>query len=1200
MRIARPFLFAIFAIVAATSLAQDQETAVELAEALKDPDFAVQGEYVGPKRAMQVIALGDGEFEAVLFGGGLPGAGWNNGAPQRVDVDADEIAEIVDFNQMSRVERSSPTLGLKPPQGAITLFDGTKETFQKRWKPGAKITADGLLEQGATSVDEFQDFSLHVEFQTPFKPKARGQARGNSGVYYQGRFETQVLDSFGLEGKVNETGGIYSIRAPDLNMCLPPLTWQTYDAEFTAAKFDESGKKTADAKLTVRLNGVVVQQDVSLGHATTAAPIKEGPEPGPIYIQNHKNPVRFRNIWVLPKDASKEARRPLVPSYERLYVATGRDQEAAGRLLIGELGCTHCHQSKSPAVISKQAPILDNAGGRIRPDYLLEFITSPHSANPGSTMPELLSQLPAKNREHAAKAIASFLLSSGTTVDRPGHPKSAARGKNLFHTIGCTACHSPQDGSPITRSTSVPLARVADKYTLDSLTQFLQNPHAVRPSGRMPMLVQGQDAADVATYLLREIVIGEAITNTKVAFYNGNWDKLPDFGLLEPVQQTQTYGFDIKAIEKNNYERFGAKFESYFHVPASAEYSFHVASDDGSRVYVDGKMVVDNDGVHGVQRKTGTVRLDEGMHSLQLDYFEKNGGEELKLEIKGGDLKRMPFEMLATLNKEGKPAKPLVETSFAVDSSLVSEGAKLFSSLGCVSCHQHKQVAAANASIASAPPLEKLLTEGGCLAEDVAVGLPDYELTSTQRTSIRAGLSSLKNFRESPPSDAEFVHATMAAMNCYACHSRGGLGGPESTKNSLFQSTMQEMGDEGRLPPPLDGVGDKLREDYIKKILAEGADERSYMRASMPGFGRKNLDSFSDALVRMDRRSESTIRRASETEQQTKASGRLLAGNKGLSCIKCHTAGGKGTGIRAIDMQSMTTRLREDWFHRYLMDPVKYRPGTRMPSSFPEGKSVLPNLYGGNPSTQVDALWQYLSDGKNARPPVGAEAKLIELAADSRPVIYRNFIEGLSPRGIAVGYPEGIGIAWDANSMSLSQVWKGAFIDASRHWIGRGQGKQPPLGDQILPLESAVPVAELASIDAPWPNKTARKDGYRFLGYRLNSQGQPTFRYRLGEIVVDDTPVPFRDESNQVGIRRELKLSGSARNLILRVASANKLVQSGDTYSVDDQYSVQVSSDNLQVVPMDDRKELRLPIRLVTTADDNLRSESTIVITIRW
>lgn len=305
--------------------------------AAEDQDFHVQGEYVGPSRAMQVIALGAGEFEAVIYSGGLPGAGWDKQPPQRVDVDADEVASLAEANSMQRTERTSPTLGMQPPESAIVLFDGSQSSLNKHWQTGAKLIDDGTLEAGATSIDTFQDYSLHVEFRTPFKPYARGQGRGNSGVYYQGRYETQVLDSFGLEGKMNETGGIYSIRDPDLNMCFPPLTWQTYDADFTAAKYDSDGKKIADAVLTVRLNGVIVQQSVALKNKTTAAPVKEGPDPGPVFLQGHGNPVRFRNIWAVRRDAQKEARRTIVPGYERL-VGTSNGKGIESRVLLSELG----------------------------------------------------------------------------------------------------------------------------------------------------------------------------------------------------------------------------------------------------------------------------------------------------------------------------------------------------------------------------------------------------------------------------------------------------------------------------------------------------------------------------------------------------------------------------------------------------------------------------------------------------------------------------------------------------------------------------------------------------------------------------------------------------------------------------------------------------------------------------------------------
>ena len=135
-------------------------------------------------------------------------------------------------------------------------------------------------------------------------PKARGQGGGNSGVYYAGRWETQILDSFGLDSRDNHCGGIYSISKPRFNMCLPPLTWQTYDVDFTAAKFDAEGKRTAWPRITVKLNGVLVHEDLELNKDfTTSAPIThplDAPE-GPVFLQNHNNPVVFRNIWILPR-----------------------------------------------------------------------------------------------------------------------------------------------------------------------------------------------------------------------------------------------------------------------------------------------------------------------------------------------------------------------------------------------------------------------------------------------------------------------------------------------------------------------------------------------------------------------------------------------------------------------------------------------------------------------------------------------------------------------------------------------------------------------------------------------------------------------------------------------------------------------------------------------------------------------------------
>jgi hypothetical protein len=286
------------------------------------PDFAVQGEYRGQlgegEWGAQVIALGDGKFDVVGYAGGLPGDGWKRG--DKTNKGTGELkGDVAEFTgedwtgtikdgmfsvthdgekvgDLKKVERKSPTLGAKPPEGATVLFDGTSaDAFEN----GKIIEGNLLGATDAVSKAKFQDHTLHIEFRTPFMPKSRGQGRGNSGVYIHGRYECQVLDSFGLEGADNECGGIYSINKPIVNACLPPLSWQTYDIEFTAARY-EGDKKVKNARATIKHNGIVIHDDQELTHGTPGN-IKEGPEPYGIFLQYHGNPVAFRNIWVVEK-----------------------------------------------------------------------------------------------------------------------------------------------------------------------------------------------------------------------------------------------------------------------------------------------------------------------------------------------------------------------------------------------------------------------------------------------------------------------------------------------------------------------------------------------------------------------------------------------------------------------------------------------------------------------------------------------------------------------------------------------------------------------------------------------------------------------------------------------------------------------------------------------------------------------------------
>ncbi len=299
---------------------------VELAE--RDADYPLQGEYLAaamPECAcrfgMQVVALGEAKFEALMYEGGLPGngasgisayrlrgerstsshlrlegGGWRAEMTDGESFLIDSLAGSLPVATLKKTTRTSPTLGAQPPANAVVLFDGSS-LFQLT---NAEMTEDGLLKVGAETIQPFRDFHLHAEFRTPYMPKARSQARGNSGFYLQRRYEVQVLDSFGQWPQFNEAASIYKTRPPAINLSYPPLAWQTYDIDFTAARFDALGNKTQHAQITVRHNGYPVQNGVTL-YGKTGAGKPEGPDPLPILFQNHGDAVHFRNMWIVER-----------------------------------------------------------------------------------------------------------------------------------------------------------------------------------------------------------------------------------------------------------------------------------------------------------------------------------------------------------------------------------------------------------------------------------------------------------------------------------------------------------------------------------------------------------------------------------------------------------------------------------------------------------------------------------------------------------------------------------------------------------------------------------------------------------------------------------------------------------------------------------------------------------------------------------
>jgi mono/diheme cytochrome c family protein len=1161
--------------------------------------YELQGEYLKGDQGVQVAALGADEFVVSLFAGGLPGAGWNRSEPQITEMSRDDLSDFIADSGAKKVVRTSSTLGLAAPTSAVVLFDGTEESLKKNWDEKAKLVEGKLLAGGTTTQQKFQSYRLHLEFKTPFMPNARGQGRGNSGVYHQGCFETQVLDSFGLPNLQDTCGAIYSVRAADFNASLPPLTWQTYDVEFTAPSWDAAGKKTKDAQLSVWLNGFLIHRDQAVPGPTRAAPNTESPTGGPLYLQDHGNPVAYRNIWLVPFDAAQNAYRPRIPAFERFatVVSSAEERAEAGRWLVGELGCQACHQiaTLTDIVQPKEAPVLTQVTQRIQSKYYETLLSSPHLAKVGTTMPDVMHGLSDEERLQKAKAIAAFLQSTGRTRQRAHINLDAVkRGEELYNKIGCTICHGQYETSTVS-STSVPLPKLSDKYILEGLIQFLNNPHAVRPSDRMPtMHLSNEESRDIAHYLLKDLKHDASHDTTKFEVYHGSWDKLPDFSTLKPVTTGTCDGFDLAVAQRGN--NFAVRFESYFVIDTPGKYRLYLGSDDGSQVYVDDKKIVDVDGIHPHQTSSGEVELSQGAHKLRVDYFQGGGEWTVACEIEGPNISRQPIE--SWLQLEATTPKTAEEATSPPE--LIAEGKATFAKIGCVKCHKLEGLSLPQ-DAALAPSLSAENLNGGCLAEKPSGQAMNYHLSENQRQAIRDAISQNTAKPLSPQAASRQI---MATLNCYACHARDNVGGPEADRLAWFTSTIPEMGEEGRLPPLLTGVGDKLTDDYLNHVVRNGDRLRPYMNVRMPKFNTA-ATALAAHWITTDRQPASLVASKPESEEaefRTLATGRQLAGVKGLACVQCHTFGNqRAIGIQAINLLSMPQRLRQDWFLRYMLHPTRYRPGTRMPASFPDGKSVLTTVYDGDANRQIEALWKFLSAGEKGGIPDGLQRDQIVLEPQDKPIIYRNFLEGLSARGIAVGYPGGLNIAWDAETMRVAQIWHGQFIDASMHWRDRGVGRQRPLGDHLLFLEPASAVALLDKPDSVWPKASNKQEGYQFKGYRLLNGGKPTFRYLLDDIEILDTPDVKLIPKTDPALVRTWTISteaASTQTVYLRLAIGDHIQSlKPGVWKVDNRFEIELNLTNLPppvVRTSEGKQELLIAIENLGKAPKSVQCE------IRW
>ena len=812
--------------------------------------------------------------------------------------------------------------------------------------------------------------------------------------------------------------------------------------------------------------------------------------------------------------------------------------EARGLREVGERQCAACHAlspGQSAWVLDGRAPNLREGAGSFQPDWIRRQMLSPQSAMSGSRMPDVLQSLPESEREAAADSLTHFLVSQSTDRTQPRWIDRAAvkRGETLFHQVGCVACHAPQSGAT-TVSNSVPLPRMDSKWTQEGLRYFLLNPSWIRPAGRMPSLrLTDGEATDIAHYLLRETRVPATLERIR---FEGRIRSLDDFDTATWSRTEPVHGFQLDPAPR---ERGGPqRFRGWIRIEQAGEFRFFLKANGASRLSIDDDWMLgteswDTEAVDDHVART----LSAGRHAITLDYVHRGPKPaDLSLEWQGPGVARGPIpEASLSISAEPIPAMP----TFTVDAAKAGRGRALYDQLKCAGCHEPD----AKTPSAGAVAWASLRGDHGCLAATPPAGAPQFHLTDSTRVELRAAVAFLNQPTLPAPTPRDQLHTTLAALRCTACHVRDGRGGVPADRDAFFTSNGEDLGEEGRIPPALDGVGDKLQPAWLNRVVTEGARVRPYFNTRMPVFGRTETGPLTNHFVQLDRTA-STAPVAPDPVDVLKTAGRQLVGTDGVSCISCHRFNRQpAQALQVIDLVTTHERLHADWFARFLRDPARFHPATRMPAFWPDGVSPLPALLGGSTDRQIAAIWTYLADGPLARVPEGLSRQSMEVIVGGDPVLYRGKLWEAGFRAVAMGFPGGFNLAFDAEEMRLALLWRGRFLNAGPHWDVQGMGQIRPLGSNVITEPHFSSLATLSTPDAPWPRTPGKLLGMKFRGYQLDATGYPTLLYTFGELKLEDR-FELAISGEPKGVHRTLRWTGEPpEGLHLRVSAGPLLAE---------------------------------------------------------
>lgn len=705
------------------------------------------------------------------------------------------------------------------------------------------------------------------------------------------------------------------------------------------------------------------------------------------------------------------------------------------------------------------------------------------------------------------------------------HPLTDAQvGDLLVGEYRCSACHGGSGQNVFLEKAAPDLSDVGSRVSPDYLQRYLAAPSSTQPGTTMPDMMESFSVE-------KRNEMAEALTHFLVA--QSKQEFQPESSQLVDSNVGKDLFHSVGCVACHQ-PREKIELEEEDEDEASVE-SAEKPSHNLRVVSLD-----------HLPRKYSSKSLSEFLfHPLPI----RSSGRMPDLKLTADESQAIAGYLLGAKNQVLEPLKPR--------DALVTLGKKLFQELNCAACHSLAGFSAKQPFVS----LAKANFDQGCISNKKNAG-PRFQLEASQRRAIMASLTDSNK----PDTDQIVLAKTLTAFNCISCHIRDDFGGVAKDRNPFFRSSEKNLGDDGRMPPPLTLVGAKLQPVWLKKVLFDGESVRPYMMTRMPQYGEPNLRHIPETVARLDKLEpvdlklpspESNNKAEQEREKKLRAGGRELLGDKGLNCVACHNFNGKPSPInKGMDLMTTYQRLQPAWFNNFVRKPGAYRPRIVMPYSWPDGIAAHKTILDGDTELQIEAIWYYLSLGTSAADPSGIRRLDTKLAVGDATRTYRGRSSVAGFRGIAVGFPEKLSYAFNAETGTLSAIWYGDFIRVDRG--GQGSGGFNPSAKPIQ-LAQDVSFVDLADESSPWPLRPVmtkeapvnpnplypKNLGYQFHGYSLDEAAVPTFAYQSGTVQIQDRSVAV-SQNNKLLLKRSLQFNAATKQTLWFRAMTGEITSESD------------------------------------------------------